>query len=157
MLSQGTTGGREQNSGEKISPFPYVHDDGDDGDDGRMAGTIEVAHRELEDDEIEAIRRRARDRIIEEGGDGFRWGRRTFGLPPIKLASVLSHEPRTEYAHEQVQGLDPGTRTVVFEEEVELTSGDDGLLEISIETEEADAVETITVNTLGGTTWAGHP
>jgi len=45
----------------------------------------------------------------------------------------------------------------VFEERINLTSGD-GLLEISIETaSDSNDVETITVNTLGGTTWVGHP
>jgi len=154
-MVSGHTEGRAENSEENTSLLPHTPDDGDD---GRMAGTIEVAHRELEDDEIEAIRRNARDRIISEDDDGFRWGRCTFRLPVTKLAGVLSHEPRTEYAYEKVDGmLDVGTRRVVFEEEVDLTSGDDGLLEISIETEEADAVETITVNTHGGTTWTGHP
>jgi len=155
-MVSGHTEGRTVNSKENTTLLPYTPDDGDD---DRRAGCVEVAHRELDDDEIEAIRRGARDRIIEEGGDGFRWGRRTFGIPSTKLAGVLSREPQiTEYAHEQVQGLDPGTRTVVFEERVELTSGDDGLLSIDIVTfEDSNRVETITVETLGGVTWAGSP
>jgi len=160
-MPQGTIEGvrEERNSDEKISLLPYTPDDGDDGDgDGRMERIgIEVAHCELSEEEVEAIQRNARDRIIEEAEEAYRWGRRTFHLPPMKLAGVLSREPRTEYAHEQVQGLDVGTRRVVFEERINLTSGD-GLLEISIETaSDSNDVETITVNTLGGTTWVGHP
>jgi len=153
-MPQGTAGdGQEENSEDNISLLRYTPDDGDD---GRMAKGIEVGYRELTDDEIEAIQRSARDRII---GETYMWGTKTFDIPPMKLASVLSREPHTEYAYEEVDGmLDVGTRTVVFQERVPLSSGDDALLEISIETvEDSNEVDTITVNTLGGATWTGHP
>lgn len=157
-MAQGTTGdGREEHSDENISLLPYTHDDGDD---VRMADVgIEVGYRELTEQEVAAVRCNARSRIIEEDDDGFRWGTKTFDLSLMKLAGVLSREPHTEYAYEKVDGmLDVGTRTVVFQERVPLSSGDDALLEISIETvEDSNEVETITVNTLGGATWTGHP
>jgi hypothetical protein len=150
---QGTIEGeREQkNSDENISLLPHVVSEDDD---GRMAGGIEVSYRKLDDDEIEAIQRNARDRIIEEE---YRWGTKTYDIPVMKLAGTVCEPQITEYAYEEEEGFHPGTRTVVFEEQVELTSGDDGLLSIDIVTfEDSNEVETITINTTGGPTWVGH-